>query len=238
MRAPNVLLPLLCWLAAPAQGGPWAREPGDVFLSYTLSSTTSRGVLSQTGMIEPDTTHSFYGEVGLGYRLTLGADVTLSEDSGFRTAFVRYTLTAPERVWQASVNLGGAEQQQDDADDRQLLRFGAAIGRGFGPSGDAWPLPIGHGGGWAVLKTTGFYDPGDSHVIWQVETTLGLSVTERWRGMVSVLAEDWEGGELIVTARPSALYALTERTTVRFGAHAALSGDDDIGVVLGLWQEF
>ncbi|AHM02918.1 hypothetical protein roselon_00477 [Roseibacterium elongatum DSM 19469] len=225
-------------LSAPGLAGPWAREDGDLFLSFSISGEETQTDLV-LGEVVPDRHASIYAEYGLGHRLTAGLDLGWGETAQMAAAYLRRTLTAPDSRWQVALDAGIAGRWQDGADPVPLLRLGAALGYGFGgwQIGADW-LPLGHQGGWMTLDATTLTDPETGDTIWQGEATIGLHMADRLRIALALKAEDWPEADLTVSARPSVIYSFTDRTAVQLGAHMAVQGSDAVGLSFSLWQEF
>ncbi|MDG4647967.1 hypothetical protein P6F26_05885 [Roseibacterium sp. SDUM158017] len=220
-----------------ATAGPWAREAGEGFLSFGISGEETRTAL-MLGVLEPERTLSAYGELGLGYRLTAGVDITGGEVSRMVVVFLRRTLTAPDSAWQVALDTGLGTRAVEGQERRNLARIGASLGLGFGPWEARPGGTFGHRGGWIAVDAMMLADTSGQDPIWQSEVTLGLNLTERARGILAMKAEEWPGAEMVVTARPSVVFALREGTSVQAGMHAGVSGSDTVGLSLSLWQEF
>jgi hypothetical protein len=229
------LASLLC--GSPALAGPWAREAGDIFVSFRIAAEDSPADL-MAGLFEPETNASFYGEVGLGRSLTLGADVGGGEVSRQAVAFLRYTITPPDAVWQVAVDGGLGVRQVGEGDPRALVRLGASVGRGFGSGGGVWYMPFSHDGGWAVLDAVALHDAEAGDTILQLEGTVGLRLSERFAGTFSLKAEEWPGADLLVTASPSVIFEVRPGTSLQLSGRVGLEGSDAVGLALSLWQEF
>ncbi|MBF9030498.1 hypothetical protein HKCCE3408_08830 [Rhodobacterales bacterium HKCCE3408] len=226
-------------LAAPAQSGPWAREPGDVFLSYVLSAEDSRSALV-TGSFDPALYHSLYGELGLGHRLTLGLDAGFDDETLMAQGFLRYTLTRPTRPFQFALDAGIGLRDGPAQGSFPVLRAGISVGYGFGGGATDWVPFVDLDGGWLALDATYITAPDRDWEVWQTEATLGLNVTDRITGLLQLKAEDWPGSEPAVSLRPSLLFRFGEDGTTRLqiGGRVSLSGGDEMGLRIGLWQEF
>lgn len=222
---------------APASAGPWARDAGDVFLSFQISAEDSPSDI-MLGLWEPETYTSFYAEAGLGRRMTLGADLGAGEVSQQAVGFLRYTLTPPDATWQWALDGGIGARRIGDGPVHGLVRLGASVGRGFGEGGGGWPMPVRHEGGWIMLDVQSLYDLELQQPIWQAEGTLGFTLSQRSAAIVSLKAEDWPGSDPIVSVSPSFVFDLTPATSVRVGARGALEGSTSVGLFLGLWHEF
>lgn len=223
--------------APPAVAGPWARGAGDVFLSFQISAEEAPADV-MAGLWDPETYLSFYGEVGLGRSLTLGADIGYGDTSQSAVAFLRYTLSAPEATWQFALDAGLGVRQPDDQATRGLVRVGASLGRGFGEGGEAWYMPLRHDGGWVTLDLVTLYDIEVEDAILQAEATAGFRLSDTIAAVFSLKAEDWPEADVLVTASPSFVIELRESTSVRLGARGALTGSDAVGLSLSLWQDF
>lgn len=223
---------------APATAGPWAREAGELFISFQISAEQDPALVLEQGVWDPQTYTSLYAEYGLGRSLTLGADLGRSDSTQMGVAFLRYTLTPPDATWQWAVDVGLGARQIGDAQSNTLVRLGASVGRGLGEHDGGWPIPLRHQGGWITLDAALMYDLELEDVIWQTEGTLGLSVTDRATAIFSLKAEEWPGADLLVTATPSLAFDVLPNTTLRLGARGALTGSSDIGVLLSLWHTF
>jgi hypothetical protein len=228
----------LALIVPPAAAGPWGRDAGEFFLSFTLTGEETRAALS-TGRLEPETTVSAYGEFGLGNRLTAGIDLNWGEVSQMAVVFARRTFTPPDAAWQVALDAGAGMRAVDGQPTQTLLRFGASVGRGFGGwQGRLGRIAAGHDGGWMTLDASALVDPEGDDVIWQTEATLGVNLGTRWRGILALKAEEWPGADPVLTARPSLVFELGEGTALQAGMHAGLAGSDAVGASLALWREF
>ncbi|MFW5641510.1 MAG: hypothetical protein ACOCY0_01965 [Roseicyclus sp.] len=227
-------------LSAPAAfAGPWAREAGDVFLSFGVITEDATSTL-MLGYLEPEFTGTVYGEVGLGRRFTAGLQLDYGEVSQMGVVFVRRTLTAPDTRVQLAVDAGLGLRRIEGRRTEQRLRAGASAGLGIGDwSAEVGPMTLGHEGGWLSLDAMALMDrEGKADPILKLELTMGLNLTDRAASLLTVAAEDWPGAERLVTLRPSFTYAIAERTRIQAGAHAAVRGADTVGLSLSIWQEF
>lgn len=237
-RAFVLAVALVCH-ASPAAAGPWARGEGDVFLSFGMSTEDTRTALLLEGW-EPQRTFSIYGEYGLGHRFTGGIDLDWGELSRMGVLFVRRTLTPSDTRFQLAVDAGVGLRQQDGEDSETRLRLGASAGMGFGAwDGEVGAVALAHEGGWISVDAVALMDPeGDLDPILSYDLTVGLNFSERLAGILSVTAEDWPDAEMLIAVRPSLVFALTERTRLQTGAHAAIEGAETLGLTFSIWQEF
>lgn len=241
MRCPSVTVFTLCAASCLHGGlvsaGPWARDAGDVFLSFQISAEEAP-VDVMAGLWEPETYVSGYAEMGLGRSLTLGLDIGGGDISRQAVGFVRYTLTTPDAVWQMAVDAGLGARRVADEEAHGLIRIGGSIGRGFGGGGEAWYMPLRHQGGWVTLDTTALYDVEIEEPIYQAEATAGFTLSDRASAVFQIKAEDWPGADPLVTMSPSFVFQIRPGTSLQLGARGAIAGSDTMGLSLSLWQEF
>ncbi len=220
-----------------------------MFLSVTRSAEESLGDIGEaltygTVAVDPERTTSLYGEIGITPRLTGAIDLQFGEVSRMSVAFLRYTVTRPDSRWQLALDVGAGDRAVEGQGRQAIARVGASVGWGFG----SWSRPVGdetvgHEGGWISLDAHALLGAGrgaseETDPIWQGELTFGLNMTERLAGILAVKAEDWPGAEPVVSLRPSLVFALTRRTSIQAGGHAAVEGSDAVGLSLSIWQEF
>lgn len=227
----------VCLVSAPVSAGPWARDAGNVFVSFQISAEEAPSDV-MAGLWEPETYLSAYGEMGLGRSLTLGVDIGQGDLSRQAVGFLRYTLTEPDTTWQLAVDAGLGARQLGDEDTHGLVRIGASVGRGFGDGGEAWYMPMRHQGGWVTLDMAALYDLELDEPIYQAEGTVGFSLSDRASALFSLKAEDWPGADPLMTLSPSFVFQIRDGTSLRLGARGAVMGSDTVGLSLAIWQEF
>lgn len=237
MRHLTIIPAVLALFPAAAHAGPWAREPGDVFLSYTVSGEAPRDAIA-TGTAEIDPFHSLYLEIGLGSGLTAVLDAGRDGGSEQAVALLRYSFSLPDAQLQLSAEIGaGMRETIYNEPRRDILRLGGAAGVGFGAEDLAW-LPFEHAGGWATLEAHALLDRATDWHVWQAEGTLGVNLDGRHTGMLQIKAEAWPGSEMAVTLSPGLLRRFEGGTTILLGGRIGVSGSDTLGLRLGLWREF
>ncbi len=224
-------------LSGAATAGPWARDPSDVFLSYTLSADTTQDDIAD-GSFEGRLYHSLYGEVGLGQRLTLGFDLGGDDETTLGSGFLRYTFTRNSATWQVAADLGIGWRETDDREAADLYRVGLSVGRGFQRRDLTWVPFVEPQSGWFTVDSYALVDPDGAQSLWQSEATLGLFVTDRFGGMLQFKAEEFPDTELAFTVSPSLLMRLGEQTTAQLGGRFGVQGSEEVGLRLGIWQDF
>jgi len=227
----------LASLGAPTvQAGPWARAPGEVFLSFSQNMSSSAEALA-TGTMEMSAYSSIYAELGLGRRLTLGLDLGRGDYTDEAILFLRRTLTRPEARYQVALDFGYGQRRVDILGDSRLARVGLSFGRGFDSAALDW-LPMETAGGWAGLDAVAVYDLTRDEQRWKVEATLGLRPTERLSLMLQLVAEEWPGADVSYGLNPSVVFQIREGTSIELGARSSFDDNPQIGLELGLWHQF
>jgi len=218
------------------QAGPWARAPGEVFLSFSQNLSASAEALA-TGMMEVSGYSSIYGEVGLGRRLTLGLDLGRGDDTDEAIVFLRRTLTRPEGRVQVALDLGYGERSADLLGDSQLARIGLSLGRGIDAAALDW-LPVEMTGGWVGLDAITVWDLTRNEQRWKIEATLGLRPSERVSVLLQGIAEQWPGADISYGLNPSVVFQIREGTSVELGLRSSFDDTPRVGLELGLWHQF
>lgn len=216
--------------------GAWARSPGEVFLSFSSNLHSSVEALAE-GIGEMSRFDSAYLEVGLGHRLTFGADLGRGDYTREGMAFLRYTITDPDARLQAAVDLGIGRRNVDVLGDSDLARAGLSLGYGFGLTPPDW-MPMDLQGGWIALDALTIWDLTRSELRWKIEATFGLNASDRLRFMLQVAAEEWPGLDISYGVNPSFVYQIRDNTSIELGVRAVLEDHVQLGLELGLWHQF
>lgn len=235
----RIYLAIFFWLIVPALAwaGPWARDPADVFLSYSLNTNSTRDGIASGGL-DGTAFHSIYGEIGLGHRLTFGLDLGSSDTTRLGSAFLRYTFTPNAATWQFAADLGLGARSFEGADSTTLYRVGVSVGRGFQQRHLDWVPVLQPRDGWFQIDSSVLIDPDGTQTIWQSEATFGAFVNDRFGGMFQLKAEEFPDNAFTLSASPSLLMRFGQGTTAQLGTSFGLVGSDEIGVRLALWQDF
>lgn len=237
----SLLLPWLlgALLGPAAQAGAWARAPGEVFLSFSSNLQADADTLA-SGLADASRYDSLYLEVGLGRRLTFGAEYGQGEFTREAMAFLRYTLTRPEAGWQVAVDLGAGRREVDQLGERDLLRAGLSLGHGFARDAPGWPGWSGRGRaeGWMALDAVAVQDTTLDTMRWKAEATLGLTLATGHALMLQLLAEEWPGNDVSYGINPSVVFRLGDRSNVELGMRATFAGQEAYGLELGIWHRF
>jgi hypothetical protein len=218
------------------QAGAWARPAGEVFLSFSTNREASVEAL-QSGMDAMARHDAAYLEVGLGHRLTFSAELGRGRYTSDAMAILRYTLTDPGARLQAAVDLGAGQRSVEGQEDSTLARLGLSLGYGYGITPPDW-MPLNLQGGWIALDASAIRDTTTAENRWKVETTFGLSISDRSRAMLQIVAEEWPGRDAAFTLNPSFVFQIHEGSFVEVGLRAVRAEDVQFGFELGFWRQF
>ncbi len=223
MRAPSLLAGLALFIAAPAMAGPWAREAGSAFLSFSTEITLNR----DDPLLLPEYDATLYGQLGLGRRFSLGVDLYQGPESRTYLVFVERALRPGDARHQFALRLG-AGTGDNGRGGASLLLLGAAWGLGFD---SRW------GGGWAVVdaQVRNRSDGGDEI---KVDATLGLRPWEDWAVIGQLQAAEYPESDPTLRLQGTVLRRLNDRFSLEAGIVHGVHNTAQTGLKLGLWTEF
>jgi hypothetical protein len=212
-------------LLAPAAlcAGAWPRAEGTAFLSV------GAGQLSpETGGTQSEAT--LYAEWGLSRDYTLGFSGSANMDSRSEGhVFLRF----PPYRWDggalAALELGYGAKSTDGTAFSQFVKISGSWSKGI----TLWDRS-----GWLSVDLSFFKDTDASDDRVKLDTTLGLSVSERFSVIGQVFAEQTQFGESL-TLVPSLVYN-TQGGRVRYQiGYEHKSGEDaQTALRLNIWTEF
>jgi hypothetical protein len=236
MRPVVILTLLFSCLASAVQAGAWARPRGEVFLSF--SSNLHSSIESLADGVDAMSRHdSVYLEYGLGHRLTFSAEIGRGQHSREAMGLLRSTLTRPDARFQVALDFGAGQRSADGQDNSTLARLGLSLGYGYGITPPHW-MPLDLQGGWIALDAHAVRDMSRQEDRWKVEATFGLTLSERSRFMLQVVAEEWAGLDVTYALNPSFVYQIRGGTSVELGVRAIQGEDVQLGLELGFWHQF
>lgn len=205
--------------ASAALAGPWPREKGETFLSYSIETDFERGLTDGSGLFG-----SLYAEHGLTDRLTLGIDVS-GDDADFTKgiAFLRWPVGPTDRTTRIAAEFGIGL-----ARDSFALRPGLSVGRGL-RAGD---MP-----GWLSIDSrTVFIDSFDG--LLETDVTLGLTPTPKTKLILQLQTGlPWDSDPYAKLA-PSYVHRIAPGRHVEVGVVAGVAEADDFKMKIGFWHQF
>lgn len=216
MRLFTLIMALL--MAGTAHAGAWLRAEGTGFLAY---STT----FEEDGALNG----SFYGEYGVRPKLTLGlkADIDMTvgrAGNGSAFVFARKPIQTQDRPFRLAyeVGIGSTFGQSSD----MLLLTGLSYGRGIKIAGKH---------GWFALDGSVEWSLGDGTDTGKLDTTVGLTLNDRFKVMVQVFHSLTDTAST-TTLAPSVIWQRKpDRPSYQIGLEAE---EGAVALKLGIWQTF
>ncbi|WP_223423477.1 hypothetical protein [Tateyamaria pelophila] len=213
-----LFLTAMLMLASPAMGGAWMREPGTGFLAFGP-------VYEETGRL----TGSLYVEYGVRPNLTIGAkfdaDMTLQQignSTGF--VFLRRPIKMDERPFKLAYEVGIGSTF--GAGNDLLLLTGLSYGRG---------ISVGSRNGWLAIDGAVEWSAGDTSTIAKLDTTLGLTLSDKFKVMMQVFHSQTDEASA-TTLAPSVIWQpRPEKASYQLGIEAE-SGT--LALKFGVWRSF
>ncbi len=220
----RVILGLLLGLAVaqPALAGAWAREKGQVFLSFGSSLMLPDGSKTLTSE-DP----SVYIEYGLTGRLTVGLDYHRDDPGSQHTGFVfaRFPLGNPTQrdKFAASFALGGRVDDLSLIDP--LIQGGLSWGRGLD-------------NGWLAVDASATRSSTDPTFRPKVDLTWGSNLKDDWTSLVQLQIGRGLDDTTYTKIQPAIIYNVNDTARISLGSTKALSDDSESTLKLDLWLTF
>lgn len=218
------LILALFMLAVPQilAAGPWLREKGSSFTAVSLSSNYALETASQT-----------YLEYGLSDKTTLIGDVGMARfhyipNTGYATFSIRRALGPKDAAskWAYELGLGAGWIGEEILPQ---LRTALSWGRG---------ITVGEKSGWMTVEGAVLWDVTYAQHIAKVDTTVGLNMTEKTKGMLQIFTARTVG-ETIAILAPSVIYSpANTKFSIQLGAESQIGHWDNAAVKIGIWREF
>lgn len=218
------LFALILTTTSTADAGPWLREKGSSFLSFSLSATPdldARGA----GYLEFGMTPSTTVVLDLGYlRQHTGSEL------GYGTLFVRRALGPTDRTHRFAYEIGfGATYGGPTSDMRPHVKTGLTWGRG---------LEIRGKGGWITSDASALWDIDESEHVYKLDTTLGLNFNATLTGILQLNFAHQEE-ETFGYFEPSLVFSPKRvGLKIQMGLSVPTKTPDETALKIGFWQEF
>lgn len=208
-----------------ASAGPWLREEGSTFLSFSFEAPQ-----------EGDGWASLYAERGWGPWLTLGVDAGRSAGRGEGQAlvFARTTLGRPDGTTRQAFELGFGARLDEEGAVLPALRTGLSWGRGFETR---------YGPGWVAIDSsvTGYgslANAAEEGLALKLDTTLGVRPGPDSVVTLQIFWSQSGDEEAALRVVPSYARRLRGETFGQVGLVVGTGAAPEIGLKLGLVHEF
>lgn len=204
------------------QAGAWAREEGEVFLSFG-GNVALFGEAVRPVYYDP----TIYLEYGLRPRLTIGIDGFTADKgtAGSLFVFARFPLGPTDQPDKLAMSISTGATLMPNGSLEETPRIGLHWGRGLETGWLAADTVISHG------LTRGITQA-------KIDGTWGYNFADDWSSVVVGTAGIGLTGDFYAKVSPSIVYQLNETISVRMGLVQALTGDLGSGLSLEAWMRF
>ncbi|MEM9912967.1 MAG: hypothetical protein AAF922_19575 [Pseudomonadota bacterium] len=211
----RVLL-ILFLLTTSVSAGPWPREEGKGFLSFSLDLDAEE--------LE-DNFVSFYLEYGLSRGRTLVIDRQERGDEIAKTfALIRFPLGNPDRNLKLAYDVG-----LGTVDSHFALRTGFSVGRG-------WSMRN-RSGWWTLDSRALLLDEGDE-AIFESDLTFGIQLTDRLKAISQLQGGVPSDSSAYAKFAQSFVLQTSKTRHYLLGVTTGIYESDTLQVNVGLWQDF
>ncbi|MEO9898044.1 MAG: hypothetical protein ABJD13_08570 [Paracoccaceae bacterium] len=206
-------------LSSSAIAGPWLREDGKGFLSFSSEIHAST-----------DVEGGVYTEYGLTSDITVGGKINvemgpLGIGDQELLAFIRRPIGPREKRWLAAYELGLGYRRGEGANDA-VAYLGFSVGRGF----SLWDK-----NGWMTFDTSLEQPFGASSTLYKIDSTIGLAFHEHWKAMMQVFIAASED-DTDITLAPSVIWSpANAKSSYQFGLKLE---EGRVSARLSLWRDF
>lgn len=199
--------------------GPWVREAGHTFISYSLLTDSPDPMGSDKSYL------SFYGEHGIGQDLTLGLISGTNAAGDYKViAFTRFAPLRKPRTPLIAFDAAFGLYEND-----LVIAPGLSIGSN---------VDVGGSGGWwsldsrAMIRSDARFDDFDS------DLTLGVKTTERLSLITQLQASLSHSGHVLLRWENLVAYEIIEGHLIQIGVNAGVARSHGFGLKLGMWHNF
>ncbi len=211
----SILLLLLIVFGTPPEAGPWPRDKGQGFLSFSTDYDGKNDAFFTT----------LYAEYGVTSWITAGIDLGFSDDDLYKAiAFGRLPLGSQDGTWKLAIEMG-IGTFEDDA----VLRPGLHFGRG---------IKIAKRDGWFTVETLANYAPDPDKVDVTTDITLGLNMSQKHKIILQLQNGNQPMDPDYLNLATSVVVEKTPGLHLELGMKTGLMDHGDIAVKLGLWHSF
>ena len=222
-RSVPILALLGCLSATPALPGAWPKEQGHGFVSADIRLSRPRTNLLYG---EVSDYRTIYFEYGVTDRLTMGLDLGRSVSGEEKAVvFARYPIPLGSDRFRFAAELGLGR-----IDEARVLRPGLSFGTSFEAWPDAWA--------WIAVDAIAEHSLDAGSTDYKIDATFGVTFPNRWKGFVQLQTGAPHDEEPFLRIAPSVVMPVGKRSHVELGATWGVSGDDQLGIKLGIWHAF
>lgn len=215
----------VCQFAATASwAGPWLREKGTAFTSFSFSAS-----------MDLDARSTGYFEFGLTPTSTVGVDLGFSRNHsgaklGYGTMFLRRALGPTDRTSKLAYEVGiGGTYGGPKRDMIPHFKTGLSWGRGIELRGKS---------GWVTIDSGVLWNLNDYNHVTKVDTTIGMNFTDFTTGIVQLNIAN-QSNDTFGFFEPSIVFSPQNYDVkVQIGLSAPLDDPKKTSLKLGLWHEF
>ena len=218
-------LALAAWAPGAALAGPWLREEGSTFLSFSFEAPQ-----------EGEGWASVYAERGVRPWLTLGVDAGRAAErgEGQALAFGRLELGPQGDASRQAFELGIGARLDEGETPRPALRAGLSWGRGFETRfGPGWVAVDGSVTGYGSFATA-----AEDGLAVKLDATFGVRPNEDSQATLQLFWSQSGEEEAALRVVPSYARRLHGETFGQVGVVIGTGAAPDLGVKLGLFREF
>lgn len=221
------LILVLClsqFIATSARAGPWLREKGSSFTSFSLSAS-----------MDLDARSTGFFEFGITPTSTVGLDLGFSRNNtgaklGYGTIFLRRALGPTNRPNKFAYEVGiGGTYGGPNRDMIPHIKTGLTWGRGIELKGK---------GGWLTVDAGVLWNLNDYNHVTKFDTTFGLQFTDIATGILQLNLAN-QADETFGFFEPSlVLKPRNMNSKFQIGLSAPLEDFGKTSLKLGIWHEF
>lgn len=169
--------------------------------------------------------YTFYFEYGISDRLTAGLDLGRSVSGGSKAiAFAQYPMRDRTSGVKITMALGFGR-----IDNTQVIRPGIAIGKGFSSANRA---------GWMTAEGVAEIATATGRTDFKLDLTYGLNLARDRKLILQLQTGAPARRDVFARFAPSIVLPAGKGRHAELGVTYGLTGDSDVGVMLGLWQSF
>ncbi len=216
-----LLVALICLSAQTALAGAWPRTKGSGFVSVASRLAWPQDISNWQEKAPTETYQTLYIEYGLTERFTFGLDVGRAvSGEGKTVGFLQMPLRDRDTGPKVSVQLGFGQ-----ISGAQVVRPGLSAG---------WGLEK----GWVSVDGVAEMRMADLKTDFKLDMTWGRNLPRDRKLVIQLQSGVPYADPSFVRFAPSVVVPINTRFMVELGGTYGLTGDNSMGLKIGLWAEF